>query len=880
MYDRTTIVPLERTEDVESTGSATTTEDSSSALFPPPQIDLPSEPRLQPKGFSSHLEAANSSPLLQTIGNFERQFMLALNKGEVLSEVSKKWVEDAQAAEDVAKMRHLALLAAESNLEFHMDALSKTYNEGASHLKSQRKRHADILDRFDDDLELLSRTHLHPALASSEDRNSLLDCVPVDKERLLHEACQQAHRHMEVHEADMAGTWERLKADVLKLQEELNETDRVPHWSDHSSSNNRDEDGDHHVEGRGQSSSSIECGGDWLLRAKKDAVDQEFRLLKLQKNYDVALAMAERQLSLELDDANISMEAIQELNELFTGQRGLIPDMLAADESLRKAVLRGREVASISAKALNKGLKEIARLQNNIKQVQSWLQFMRAASDQKDEQFSHLEKLQRMPAAYEAFKNEIVRRRAYSSVFKTQVSEAVDSIAALRSREIVARDVFRRCHLVNLPMFFLEIAPGLCEQQPPHFDPMVKESAEAAARGSARLPPIYAAHVGTTEEDARRAIHDSISSEAEADQSLKTEEERDGGQEELEILGPPEEVVPNSESSQGAATLQYENALLRADVIRLKQYLREIEGSNGHGAAAKAPASRSGIKGQTNDCDDVPTTLEQSSDEGVSKGGEETSQRNSAIRPSSTGNVFERVHSEAALSDIMLDNSVVHKSKSENDMHSALRRIVRSAMAHVAADESSPSAVNSLPASWPSRTSSGRPFHLPTCNEDQRREHWDGIEELVDSALQQSRERLKRATMEVQLQAEENNSLQDALKSAMSHHIAFQSFNVDDLVLFLLRRDKNVHGERIYRAFHANCSNYYLSKENVRKVSEDSKGGALPDSILGNVIHIESHTVGESDNEEAEAEFQLEPGTSLYYVLTIVPWNDELPSTP
>ncbi len=520
-------MPLERPEDVESTGSATTTEDSSSALFSPPQIDLPSEPRPQPKGFSSHLEAANSSPLLQTIANFERQFMLALNKGEVLSEASKKWVEDAQAAEDIAKMRYAALLAAESNLQFHMEALSKTYNEGASHLKSQRKRHADILNHFDDDLELLRRIHLHPALASSsEDRYTLLDCVPVDKEHSLHEACQQSHRRMEVHEADMVGTWERLNADVLKLQEEL-ETERVQHWSTHSLSN-RDEEGDR-GEGRGQSS-SIEWGGDWLLRAKKDAVDQEFRLLELQKNYDVALAMAERQLSLELDDTNISMEAIQELNELFTGQRGLIPDMLATDESLRKAVFRGREVASISAKALNKGLKEIARLQNNIKQVQSWLRFMRAASDQKDEQFSHLEKLQRMPAAYEAFKNEIVRRRAYSSVFKTQVSEAVDSIAALRSREIVARDVFRHCHLVNLPVFFLEIAPGLCEQQPPHFDPMVKESTEAAARGSAHLPPIYAAHVGTTEEDARRAIRNSISSdpEAEADQALKTEE-GDGG---------------------------------------------------------------------------------------------------------------------------------------------------------------------------------------------------------------------------------------------------------------------------------------------------------------------------------------------------------------
>ncbi len=286
-----------------------------------------------------------------------------------------------------------------------------------------------------------------------------------------------------------------------------------------------------------------------------------------------------------------------------------------------------------------------------------------------------------------------------------------------------------------------------------------------------------------------------------------------------------------------------------------------------------------GVKGQRNDCDDVPTTLEQSSDEGVSKGGEEISSRNSAIRSSSPGNVFKRVHSAAAFSDVMPNNLVIRQSKSENDMCSALRRIERSATEHVAADESSSNAANPLPASWPFRTSSGRPLSLPTCNEDQGGERWDGIAKLVDTALQLSREKLKRATMEAQLQAEENDSLQGALKSAISRHISFWNFNVDDLVLFLLSGDKNVPGERIYRALHANCRNYFLSKENVRKVTEDSKGGALPDFILGNVIHIEMHTVGESDNEEAAAEFQLEPGTSLYYALTIVPWNDEPPPT-
>ncbi len=871
LYDRATIVPLERPEDVESTASATTTNDSSSTLFIPPAIDLPSEPqRPEPQGFNSHLEAASSSPLLQTITNFERQFMLALNKGEVLSEVSTKWVEDVQAAEDIAKMRHAALLAAKSNLQFHMDALSKTYYEGASRLKDQKQCHAAILDHFDDDLELLGRIQLHPALTPSTDsRYTLLDCVPVDKERALHEACQQSHRRMEAHEANMVGAWERLKAGVSKQQDD-HETEHI-HLSHARSLSSRsgcsidEERGDHGEDG-GQSS-SIEWGGDWLVRAKKDAVDQELRLLELQKNYDTALAMAERQLSLNLDDANISMEAIQDLNALFTGQRGLMPDMLATDESLRKAVGRGREIASMSSKALNKGLKEIARLQNKIQEVQSWLRFMRAASDQKDDQFSHLEKIQRMPSAYEAFKNEIVRRCAYSSVFKAQVSEAVDLIAALRSREIVARDVFRHCHLVNLPVFFLEIAPGLCEQQPPHFDPMVKESNEAATtRGPTHLPNIQAADIGTTEEDARRAVRESSGdSEAETDQALKTDEE-EGGQAE-EILNSPEEESSNAENAHGLASLQYENALLRAEIIRLKQYLRDIGGSNTHSAAV-APVMGS-VKGQRNGGDNVHT-LKQSSDKDVSKGGEETSTGNSPIGSSCTGNISNRVHSAvAATSEVaQTPNLLITRSRSENEMCSALRSIERSATAYASADDR-------LPASWSSRTSRGSSPLPPYDKEDKGGVRWGGVAKLVDTALQRSREKFKRATMEVQLQVEENDSLHQAMKSAMSFRISFQSIIIDDLVLFLPSGDKNVSGERIYRAFHANCRNYYLSKENVRQVMDDGgKGdGAEPDFILGKVIHIEMRTAGESDDVEAKY-FQPESGTSHYYVLTIVPWKD------
>ncbi len=660
-------------EDVESTASATTaTNSSSSSVFVPPPIAVPSEPKPEPKGFSSHLEAAGSSPLLQTIANFERQFMLALNKGEVLSDASKKWVEEVQASQGITKIRHDALLAAKSNLQFHMDELSKTYNEGVARLELKRKCHSAILDQFDEDLEILGRIRLHPSLSSSsENRYTLLDCVPVDKECALHEECQLSHRRMEVHEKDMASVWEHLKAGVLKLQE--GEIEHIPEQgsSMRSSSGSRgggsstwedEESRDGRQSSRSSTTTDWGGEGDWLLRVKKDAVDQEFRRLELQKNYDAALAMAERQLGLEQleDDVNIPMEAIQKLNELFTAQRLLIPDMLSTDKYLRKAVGRGREVVSMSAKALIEGLKKIARLQNSIRDVQSWLRFMLAATEKVDEQFSHLQKIQRMPSAYTAFKNEIVRRRAYASVFKAQVSEAVDSIAALRSREIVARDVFRRCHLANLPLFFLEIAPGLCEQQPPRFDPMVKELTETEAR-RAHLPPILAADIDTTEEDARKAVRDSSGGDDDLDDeaggvqnetALKIEDDLVSEEEKEDILSSSQGGSFTIENAQGGAAgaLQYENALLKAEVIRLKQYLKEIGGGSNARSASLAEATV-GVKGQRSNGDDVHTLVKQTSDEAREKlnGGEEISCSTVSKITATKANVMRRSQSESEI---------------------------------------------------------------------------------------------------------------------------------------------------------------------------------------------------------------------------------------
>ncbi len=127
------------------------------------------------------------------------------------------------------------------------------------------------------------------------------------------------------------------------------------------------------------------------------------------------------------------------------------------------------------------------------------------------------------------------------------------------------------------------------------------------------------------------------------------------------------------------------------------------------------------------------------------------------------------------------------------------------------------------------------------------------------------------------LQCIERSSTAAPVTADESFRITFQSFNINDLVLFLLSGDKNVCGERIYRAFHGNCRNYFLSQKNVKQAMDDSKGCALPEFIIGKVIDIEMHTAGDEFDNVETAEFQLEYGTSTYYGLTIAPWTVKPP---
>jgi hypothetical protein len=481
--------------------------DTNLASLEPPPPTIPTDPSPRPPTLlAGSAGVGDSSPLLQTISTFERQFMLALDKGRAYAEAAPSRVVAAQEAVRIARTRDSARLAALSNLSVHQESLRAEYLQICKTLEDQKQRHDTLLRRFDEDLERLGAIRLHPALvAVSEGRTTLLDCIPMDRERALLGSCQQSHRLMATRTGEMMAAWERVSSGKV-----VGDSPRIWLPSD-----------------------------DDLARGNAWVAEQEHRLTQLRENYDAALKTA---TGLGFD-SGLAMGAIHELNTLFTAQQGVVPAMIAADSSLRQLAARGEAAALLSHSHLRKALQEVAHIQCEIQGVQNWTRFMARALEQKEEQFSHLAKLHHMPAAYEAFLNEVVRRKAHHKLIKATISEVVESCAALRSREIVARDAFRRNHLINLPMLFLDLAPGLTQQQPPHFDPNLME---LDSDSSPKLPNIQVVDIADSSTDAM-------------------------------VFQPDGDVGrgANTTKRKSDAALAYENGLLRAEVLRLKGLLQE-----------------------------------------------------------------------------------------------------------------------------------------------------------------------------------------------------------------------------------------------------------------------------------------------------------------
>lgn len=544
----------------------------------PSEITLPTE---APGPSPLNIDPAASPPLHQALAAYERRLMLYLCQGRALADGADLRLQACRNCIQEQLVMGRALRAAVSNLSDHFHTAARTRAEFTATFQAKTAAHASLLQRFDSILQHLGAMALHPALvasarASGRVHQTLLDTVPVDKERAWAEQCQVSHQRL----VDSFGGLETEFAGLgtSATREEEAQGDRE---AEKALQKLRDE-----VEG--------------TCKEVRDKQASRMELLTTSHRDVVNVIMA----ALKSEDEDEAQSAFAPLGELSKTSKDVVPSMLEDDKTMKEIMERVAESKTRTMRRMKGRLQVISRAQSSIQRVLSIVGVLRDALAQQNENMSHLEHVEELPKAYQSFLAEISRRRAYGQAVTASSRAMMERLASMRADEVKARERFLRGpgrHL--MPTFFEIFAPTLATP-PPLFTPQLPAIVELDT-----LPDVGTVTAEDTEmgqagvSSASSLTADSPAAQPTDDAMISSNVPNEEKAEQL-IVSADEQSNPNLilDPAGGAAveaeakTLAYENQILRQALERLggkapRTYLEEATRSAAAANKAGTPAA-------------------------------------------------------------------------------------------------------------------------------------------------------------------------------------------------------------------------------------------------------------------------------------------------
>ena len=460
----------------------------------PMDLTLPTEPdpspvafpwvagQQQPPGQSSTLSASpvGTSPLYQALEVYERRFMLNLCRGRALADGADVRLTSMRNCVSEMIVMARALRAAVSNLSDHRNGASRTRAEFASAFQTTTAEHAGLLQRFEGRLADLTTISLHPSLvgiarASGRVMETLLDTVPVERERGWMQRCQTSH--------------DRLAGLFAELEGEFGRLGSSSEWEEIANEDSAAEDEIAKL----------------LEEIETDALEicmrQGQRLNQLTTEHGEVIRVIVRAVSdddgSETTGESHSQEdaqaALVTLEKISKGSVDVLPSMESDDAALRDMMIRVADGKTTVMRRMQRRLRVVSSAQSGIQRVISSVGVLRDALAQQSEDMAHLTHISELPAAYRGFLSEIRRRRAYGEAVTSTSEAMIQRLASTRADEVKAREGFLRGsgrHL--MPAFFEVFLPTLATP-PPLFSPQLPSMVELDT-----LPDVGAANNGGT----------------------------------------------------------------------------------------------------------------------------------------------------------------------------------------------------------------------------------------------------------------------------------------------------------------------------------------------------------------------------------------------
>ena len=424
----------------------------------PMELTLPTEaPGHSPLNMTQ--SAAASQPLHQALAAYERQFMLYLCQGRVLADGADMRLQACRQCVQEQAIMARALRAAVANLSDHFNGAARTRNEFSSSFQTKTSSHASLLQKFESILSNLGMIPLHPALVqiargSGRIMETLLDTVPVERERAWAQQCQTSHQRL------------------LALFGELEVA-----FSQLGTPSSREEETKQDLAAE-KEIQSIQQEVNELAQRIRD--QQAQRVESLTSDHGRVLKIIMDAIQAETEDGNGDevQKAFTPLRQIANASKDIVPSMDEDDKVLKVLMQKVQDAKTAAMKRMKVRLREVSLAQSSIQRVLSSVGVLKSALTQQCENMIHLEHVAELTGSYKDFLSELRRRRAYGQAVTASTVAMMERLAVMRSDEVKARERFLRGSGRHLMPPFFEIFVPTLATPPPLFTPQMPSLVE------------------------------------------------------------------------------------------------------------------------------------------------------------------------------------------------------------------------------------------------------------------------------------------------------------------------------------------------------------------------------------------------------------------
>lgn len=269
-----------------------------------------------------------------------------------------------------------------------------------------------------------------------KDQPTLFDIVPVERERVWANQCRSVHSKVQDTLTELDNLYEKVQVLVQKLDDPT---------------------------------INFETLNSILSKVPDYLKQQNANVNQLRDDYGtMCTIVAQRQESSTDNDAGNDASKLTVLENKRISQEVLLNETMTLTQTVMdfKNIIASSKTSMM--KCLSSRITLIAVVQTDIQKMMERLYQMRKWYKGRNEFFSHLENIGKLPRAYEFFLREIIRRQHYHDMIKSKVKTFTETIMSTRERETILREQFMQDWGKYLPPIFAEMVPSLSEKPPYH----------------------------------------------------------------------------------------------------------------------------------------------------------------------------------------------------------------------------------------------------------------------------------------------------------------------------------------------------------------------------------------------------------------------------